>query len=98
MSNGLEKKPTESVSRAQLIQVGRQVFADAFKEAGYDTDVPPIYALALTGMVTLVGQWWSVLRKPSVEKVASHIAALASIGPRNSPEKPDPIGVRHKRE
>jgi len=72
------------------------VFAEAFKEAGYDPDVAPIYAHALIGMVTLVGQWWSVVRKPSVEKVASHIVALAWMGLRNLPEKPDPIGARKK--
>ena len=70
------------------------VFAEAFKQAGYDPDVAPIYAHALIGMVTLVGQWWSVVRKPSVEKVASHIVALAWMGLRNLPEKPDPIGGR----
>lgn len=72
------------------------VFAEALKQAGYDPDVAPIYAHALIGMVTLVGQWWSVVRKPSVEKVASHIVALAWVGLRNLPEKPDPIGVRKK--
>ena len=70
------------------------VFAEAFKQAGFDPDVAPIYAHALIGMVTLVGQWWSVVRKPSVEKVASHIVALAWMGLRNLPEKPDPIGAR----
>ena len=70
------------------------VFAEALKQAGYDPDVAPIYAHALIGMVTLVGQWWSVVRKPSVEKVASHIVALAWMGLRNLPEKPDPIGAR----
>ncbi|MBW2548996.1 MAG: TetR/AcrR family transcriptional regulator [Deltaproteobacteria bacterium] len=69
------------------------VFAEAFKEAGYDPDIAPI----LIGMVTLVGQWWSVVRKPSVEKVASHIVALAWMGLRNLPEKPDPIGARKSR-
>jgi AcrR family transcriptional regulator len=70
------------------------VFAEALKQAGYDPDVAPIYAHALIGMVTLVGQWWSVVRKPSVDEVASHIVALAWMGLRNLPEKPDPIGAR----
>ena len=72
------------------------VFAVEFKRAGYDPEVAPIYAHALIGMVTLVDQWWSHVRKPSVEKVASHIVALAWMGLRNLPEKPDPIGVRRK--
>ena len=33
----------------------------------------------------------------SVEEIASHIAALAWMGLRNLPEKPDPIGERSKR-
>jgi len=73
------------------------VFAEAFEQAGLDPDVAPIYAHALIGMVTLVGQWWSVVRKPSVEKVASHIVALAWMGLRNLPEKPDAIGAREDR-
>ena len=70
------------------------VFAEALEQAGYDPDVAPIYAHALIGMVTLVGQWWSVVRKPSVEKVASHIVALAWMGLRNLPKKPRSIGAR----
>jgi hypothetical protein len=73
------------------------VFAEAFKQAGYDPGIAPIYAHALIGMVTLVGQWWGVVRKPSVEKVASHIVALAWMGLRNLPEKPDTIGARKSR-
>jgi hypothetical protein len=45
-------------------------------------------------MVTLVGQWWSVVRMSSVEQVASHIVALAWMGLQNLHEKPDPIGAR----
>ncbi len=67
------------------------VFAEEFKRAGFDPDVAPIYAHALIGMVTMVGQWWSHVRKPSVEKVASHIVALAWMGLRNLPKKPAPI-------
>jgi AcrR family transcriptional regulator len=34
------------------------VFAKSFKAAGYSPKVAPIYAHALVGMVTFVGQWW----------------------------------------
>lgn len=68
-----------------------QVFAAAFKEAGYNRKVAPIYAHALVGMVTFVGQWWTDVRKPPVEQVASHIAALAWMGLRHLPTRPDPI-------
>jgi len=64
------------------------VFATAFKNAGYDPKAAPIYAHALIGMVTFCGQWWTVAKKPSVEEVASHIAALAWMGLRHLPKKP----------
>ena len=64
------------------------VFAAAFKEAGYDAKSAPIYAHALIGMVTFVGQWWIEARKPSVEEVARHISALAWMGLRHLPKKP----------
>ena len=64
------------------------VFATAFKEAGYDAKAAPIYAHALIGMVTFVGQWWTDVRKPPVEEVANHIAALAWMGLRHLPKRP----------
>jgi hypothetical protein len=39
-------------------------------------------------MVTFVGQWWTDARKPDVEEVASHLAALAWMGLRHLPKKP----------
>jgi AcrR family transcriptional regulator len=68
-----------------------QVFAVAFKQAGYDARTAPIYAHALVGMVTFVGQWWTEARKPSVDKVASHLAGLAWMGLRHLPKQPTPI-------
>ena len=64
------------------------VFVEAFKGAGYDAKAAPIYAHALIGMVTFVGQWWTDARKPPVEEVANHIAALAWMGLRHLPKKP----------
>ena len=64
------------------------VFAASFKSAGYDAKAAPIYAHALIGMVTFVGQWWTDARKPPVEEVATHIAALAWMGLRHLPKKP----------
>ncbi len=68
-------------------RVGR-VFAAEFKKAGYNPRYAPLYAHALIGMVTFVGQWWVDERKPSVEVVGSHIAALAWMGLRHLPKKP----------
>ena len=70
------------------------VFATAFKNAGYDPKSAPIYAHALVGMVTFVGQWWTEVRKPAVEDVASHIAALAWMGLRHLPKRPERIAAR----
>jgi len=64
------------------------VFAASFKAAGYDPRAAPIYAHALIGMVTFVGKWWTETRKPHVEDVAAHIAALAWMGLRHLPKKP----------
>lgn len=67
------------------------VFASTFKAAGYSPKVAPIYAHALVGMVSFVGQWWVNVRKPAVEVVASHIAALAWMGLRQLPKNPAPM-------
>ena len=64
------------------------VFAKAFKDAGYDAKAAPIYAQALVGMVTLVGKWWTGTRKPPVDEVAKHIGALAWMGLRHLPKRP----------
>ena len=64
------------------------VFAASFKDAGYDARTAPIYAHALIGMVTFVGQWWTEERKPSVDEVANHISALAWMGLRHLPKRP----------
>src|SRR5512140_711556 len=64
------------------------IFAETFKDAGYDAKAAPIYAHALIGMVTSVGQWWTETQKPSVEDVANHVAALAWMGLRHLPKRP----------
>src|SRR5262245_24391377 len=64
------------------------VFSANFKQAGYDPKTAPIYAHALVGMVTFVGQWWTETRKPPIEDVASHLAALAWMGLRHLPKRP----------
>jgi AcrR family transcriptional regulator len=65
-----------------------EVFASLFKDQGYDHRAAPIYAHALVGMVTFVGQWWKEERRPGVEEVAKHLAALAWMGLRHLPKKP----------
>ncbi len=65
------------------------LFAEQFKRAGYDRKAAPIYAHALVGMVSFVGRWWVEARKPSVERVAAHIGALAWMGLRHLPRDPE---------
>ncbi|HEX9697317.1 MAG TPA: TetR/AcrR family transcriptional regulator [Actinomycetota bacterium] len=65
-----------------------KIFAAEFKKAGYEAKAAPIYAHALVGMVTFVGQWWTETRRPSVEEVSGHIAALAWMGLRHLPKQP----------
>ena len=74
-----------------------QVMTTEFKQAGYDHKAAPIYAHALVGMVTFVGQWWTESRKPSVETVASHLTALAWMGLRHLPRKPGMVIQKKKR-
>ena len=64
------------------------IFIGSFKEAGYDARTAPIYAHALVGMVTFVGRWWIEPRKPAIEEVAKHTAALAWMGLRHLPKRP----------
>ena len=66
------------------------IFTEQFRQAGYDPQLAPVYAHALVGMVAFVGQWWTESREPPpVETVASHIAALAWMGLRHLPKRPD---------
>ena len=73
------------------------IFASAFKQAGYDQKTAPIYAHALIGMVTFVGQWWTESRRFSVDRAASHLAALAWMGLRHLPKEPAPVGGKGRR-
>lgn len=66
------------------------VFTDQFHKAGYDAKAAPIYAHALVGMVAFVGQWWTESsHPPPIDAVAKHIAALAWMGLRHLPRKPN---------
>lgn len=67
------------------------VVGSVFTEAGYDPKMAPIYANALVGMVSFVGQWWTEAREPAVEVVATHLSALAYLGLRHLPHAPDAI-------
>jgi AcrR family transcriptional regulator len=81
----------------ELAEKTSAVFAQALKDAGANPKSAPIYAHALIGMVTFVGQWWRDVRKPPIEVVASHIAALSWKGLQSLPEKPQPIDPEIRR-
>jgi AcrR family transcriptional regulator len=71
------------------------IFRAEFQRAGYDPEVAPIYANALLGMVTQVGQWWAAEgRTFSVEEVARHVAALGWMGLRHLPKAASPPTAR----
>ena len=70
------------------------VFSATLKQAGYDPKAAPIYAHALVGMVTFVGQWWTETRKPDIEEVANHLSALAWMGLRHLPKRPQLVTSR----
>lgn len=59
-----------------------------FEQAGYDPTAAPLYAQALIGMVTFVGQWWEEQPTMAPEEAAAHIAALAWMGLRHLPHAP----------
>jgi AcrR family transcriptional regulator len=66
-----------------------EIFRSEFERAGYNRKVAPIYANALIGMVTQVGQWWVAEGRPfSLDHVARHVAALGWMGLRHLPKVP----------
>ena len=73
---------------AEVAERVGNVLRSEFKKAGYDARAAPLYAQALIGMVTFVGQWWEENSKMSAEEAASHISALAWMGLRHLPPKP----------
>ncbi len=65
------------------------LFRREFVRAGYDPSTSPIYANALVGMVTQVGQWWAAEgRRFPVAQVAWHVSALGWMGLRHLPRPP----------
>ena len=86
--------PTTSGLANLLAEVAERVgnvLRTQFKSAGYDPKAAPLYAQALIGMVTFVGQWREENPKMSAEEAASHISALAWMGLRHLPRRPAKI-------
>jgi len=69
-------------------------FTQEFRRAGYPPRLAPIYANALLGSVTQVGQWWAEGGKVlSRDHVARHLAALGWMGLRHLPRSPARVAV-----
>lgn len=64
------------------------IFYEQLAAAGLRTEVAPVYAHALIGMVTLCGQWWLENQQLDVETVAKHVAAIGWMGLRHMPKDP----------
>jgi hypothetical protein len=73
----------------QLAQRVGEIFSIEFARAGYDRKYAPIYANALLGMVTQVGQWWAAdNKKIPRDHVMQHISAIGWMGLRHLPKRP----------
>src|SRR5665811_2020891 len=59
-----------------------------FAQSGLRTEMAPLYAQALVGMVVQVGTWWAEERDPAKEQVAAHLMALAYLGLSKLPRDP----------
>ena len=99
----MRDSPTASARRGltrvidDLAQRVGDIFRMQFERAGYDPKVAPIYANALIGMVTQVGQWWAAEgRSFSLDHVARHVAALGWMGLRHLPKDPVSPGKRSR--
>jgi AcrR family transcriptional regulator len=53
------------------------ILAAQFAARGFDSEVAPLYAQMLVGMVALTGQFWLDERKPAMREVAAHLVNLA---------------------
>lgn len=75
-----------------LAQRVGEIFSVEFARAGYDRKLAPLYANALLGMVTQVGQWWAAEgKKVSLDHVVEHVCAIGWMGLRHLPKKPQKI-------
>jgi AcrR family transcriptional regulator len=72
-----------------LAQRVGEIFSVEFARHGYDRKLAPIYANALLGMVTQVGQWWAADgKKIPLDHVVQHICAIGWMGLRHLPKQP----------
>jgi AcrR family transcriptional regulator len=78
----------------QLAERVGDVLGTAFQRAGFSPRLAPLYATAILGMVTQVGQWWAEGgRKAPRDEVVRHVAALGWMGLRHLPKDPAQVVV-----
>lgn len=65
-----------------------EVLRGVFTRSGVTLEPAPLYAHALVGMVVHVGSWWSEVREPSKERVATYLTALVYHGLQQLPRDP----------
>lgn len=58
------------------------------KHYGYPTNLAPMYAHMLVGMVALTGEWWAEARRPSKEQVITQVVNMAWNGVSNLEKHP----------
>jgi AcrR family transcriptional regulator len=64
------------------------ILARQFQAQGLRTELAPMYAQMLVGMVGLTGQWWLEERRPGREEVAAHLVNLGWNGLRHLEAQP----------
>src|SRR5660397_70368 len=62
---------------ADIITRVEGLLAAVFSHRGLDPKAAPLYAQALTGMVSMTGQWWLDNPQLSKAEVATHLVNLA---------------------
>ena len=78
----------------QLAERVSDVLGAAFQRAGVSPRLAQLYATAILGMVTQVGQWWAEGgRKVRRDEVVRHVAALGWMGRRHLPKDPAHVVV-----
>ena len=55
---------------------------------GYDREIAPVMARALVGMVSMTGEWWLNVGRPSRKEVGAHLVNLAWNGLKDLDKNP----------
>jgi AcrR family transcriptional regulator len=64
------------------------ILAHEFDRMGFQSELAPMYAQMLVGMVAVTGQWWLEVREPKREDVAAHLVNLGWNGLRGLDVEP----------